>query len=42
MSATAFYVWFILNNTTFPWQHDALNTAEYLGLFVNGSLWVLC
>ena len=41
MSGTALYVWFLLSNTTFPWRHDTIGTAEDLGIFF-GSLWGLC
>ncbi|HUU97573.1 MAG TPA: hypothetical protein VM487_17700 [Phycisphaerae bacterium] len=41
MSGTALYIWFLLSNTTFPWRHDTIGTAEDLGVFF-GSLWVLC
>ena len=41
MSGTASYVWFLLSNTALPWRHDAIGTAEDLGIFL-GSLWVLC
>lgn len=41
MSGTALRLWFLLSNTSFPWRHDTIGTAEDLGIFF-GSLWVLC
>jgi len=41
MSGTTLYVWFLVSNTSFPWRHDTIGTAEDLGIFF-GSLWVLC
>jgi len=41
MSGTSLCFWFLLGNTSFPWRHDTIGTAEDLGVFF-GSLWVLC
>ena len=35
------YVRFPLSNTSFPWRHDTIGTAEDMGIFF-GSLCVLC
>ena len=41
MTGNVLYLWYLFSNTAFPWRDNALNTAEDLGLFFGGSLWVL-